>query len=54
MGEFEIDGCGTTAAPMAIKGGRPVTVSMLLEASPTEECAVSFPTGGIVRATFTG
>jgi hypothetical protein len=53
-GEFEIDGCGTTTVPTAIKGGRPVTVSMLAEVSPGEECAASFPTGGIVRATFTG
>jgi hypothetical protein len=50
---IEVDGCGTTDAPVAIKGGREVTVSFVHQIGDETECEDALPTKGIIRATFT-
>ena len=50
---IDADGCGTTAAPLEIRGGKDLEVATLFQIGQAGECLLSLPTSGVIRATFT-
>src|SRR5687768_11885188 len=50
--QIEIDGCGSSAAPIPVRGGLDLKVVMQFRLDFSGDCS-SFPTSGVVRATFT-
>ena len=51
---IEVDGCGSTASPVAIRGGAKLEVATLINFNQDGECVLSLPTSGVIKATFTG
>lgn len=51
---IDVDGCGSTASPVSIRGGAKLEVATLIHFSQDGQCQLSLPTSGVIKATFTG